>query len=174
VQIFKKDDKTFDVETMGAQARWQYYVSSFVMRDWTEGVPHNIRWPFLRRNLPKDLETAEDYSQVYLPQWNEDGLVVRIALNSYHLLYDPETFDWWVHDDKVRIRGLKGLKEFIEERNRRFEMKFVEKAPWKNGMTPNEIDETLSGFTKWYGNTVDAAPVSSVDAAKFDEIMSGV
>ena len=178
VQIFKKDDKTFDVDSMGAEARWSYYVASYVMRDWTEGVPHSIRWPFLRRNIPKDLETEEEYSQTYLPQWNEDGLSIRIAANNYHLLYDPGTADWWVHDGKVRQRGLNGAAALRKERNQLFEGKFVQNPAWMKEMDKTAVEEVLRKYEELLGDgtvtglemTEDNQPTADVTV---DEVMTG-
>lgn len=178
VQIFKKDDTTFEVDDMRAEARWSYYIASYVMRDWTEGVPHSIRWPFLRRNVPKDLETEEEYAQAYLPQWNEDALSIRIAANNYHLLYDPGTTDWWVHDDKVRQRGLKGAQGLKKERNTMFKKKFVEHPAWMMGMDKNAVDEVLRKHEELLDDGT-AADLEMTDdrqnivEAKGDEAMTG-
>ncbi|MCJ1249064.1 Transcriptional regulatory protein sin3 [Trapelia coarctata] len=178
VQIFKKDDKTFDVDNMGAEARWSYYLAAYVMRDWTEGVPHSIRWPFLRRNVPRELETEEDYGQAYLPQWNEDALSIRIAANNYHLLYDPGTADWWVHDDKVRQRGLKGAQGLRRERNKKFEEKFVEHPAWMAGMDKSAVDVVLREYAELLndGNAADREMTDDHQTAadgKDDEVMTG-
>jgi len=176
VQIFKKDDKTFDVDNMGAEARWSYYLAAYVMRDWTEGVPHSIRWPFLRRNVPRDLETEEEYGQTYLPQWNEDALSIRIAANNYHLLYDPGTADWWVHDDRVRMRGLKGAQGLRKERNRKFEDKFLEHPAWMAGKDKSAVDQVLREYEELLGDGNDMEMTddhqTSADG-KDDEVMTG-
>ena len=164
VQIFKKDDKTFDTENMSAASRWSYYISSFVMRDWTEGVPHNIQWPFLRRNLPNELDSEAEYGKTYLPQWNEDGLVVRIAANNYRILYDPGTTDWWVHDEKVRMRGSSGAEELKMERKKKFMEKFSSNTAWMAAMGKDEVDEIRSKYTQWV-NDGSAAPKESAETA---------
>lgn len=146
VQIFKQDEKTFDVDELTIESRWSYYVASYVMRDWTEGVPHDIQWPFLRRNLPKDLETDEDFGHAYLPRWNEDGLIVRICANNYHLLYEGETADWWVHDEKMRRRGLSRAKALQQEKAAKFEELYGKNAKWMADMEADEVEKTVTAF----------------------------
>ena len=157
MQIFKKDDKTFDIESMTAESRWSYYISSYVMRDWTEGVTHRIQWPFLRRNLPKDLDSEEDYGQAYLPQWNEDGLIIRIAMNNYHILYEPGTTDWWVHDHQVRQRGMTGAEALRQLRKRGFEERFVHNAKWMSDLSQEDVD----GCIESYANMINGEPKST-------------
>ena len=134
---------------MTAEAMWSYYISSYVMRDRTEGVPHAIQWPYLRRNLPSKLHTEEDYNAAYLPQWNEDGLVIRICPNSYHLLYDSGTTDWWVHHDKVRRRGLNSIKDAKDDRDRKFREKFCDNNKWMQSMSPEGIAKVNKDFEIW-------------------------
>lgn len=146
------------------------------MRDPTEGVPHDIQWPLLRRNTPKDLETEDDYSQAYLPQWNEDGLTVRFDGN-YHMTYDSGTTDWWVHDEKVCRRGLKGAEGLKLERNRKFEDKFVQNPVWLLGMSKDQVTETTNRYSHWVcGESVGVAGVPAdqahVQSGK-DQVMGG-
>ena len=147
-QVFRKEDLTFDTEGMTDDFNWSYYVSSYVMRDWTEGVPRTIRWPLLRRNLPKNLETEEDLGQAYLPAYNSDGLSVRIVPNNYHLLWDIGSTDWWVHQKTVRSRGVKGLAQLNEERKRKFEELFSKNLKWAEGLSEDEMNKRNAEFAK--------------------------
>lgn len=53
IQIFKKDDATFDIDSMNAANRWIYYISSYTNIAPTEGVPvHLTHTAVLRRTLP--------------------------------------------------------------------------------------------------------------------------
>ena len=161
---------------MTLEARWSYYISSYVMRDWTEGVTHAIRWPFLRRNMPRDLVTEEQYSQTYLPQWNEDGLIVRICANNYHLLYDADTSDWWVHDAKVRRKGLSGEDQIRNERRSKFQDKFVEHGNWTNGLSAEDIEEANSRFRSLAGGSIrtDEGQAANGNVPRMEESATGV
>jgi paired amphipathic helix protein Sin3a len=140
------------------------------MNDWTEGVSHEISWPFLRRNLPKDLETEEDYGKTYLPQWNQDGLTVKVCPNSYHLLWDEGT-DWFFHDTRVSQRGLGGMAALKDERKDQFEEKFVKNAKWMAGMNLDEVTNINTNFNKWVKGP-EAVSASAVNGDG-DDVMTG-
>ncbi len=146
LQIFKKHDATFDTDDMTTEAKWSYYVASFVTRDPTEGVP--LSWPFLKRNLPPARD-EDDYNRTYTPQHSSDGLIVRICLNSYRILFDPGTEDWWVHSEKVRARGIQGVESKKEERRAGFEEKFVMNNGWMRGLSKDVVDKKKEGFARW-------------------------
>lgn len=131
------------------------------MRDLTEGIDlAKLAWPFLKRNMPPLLETEEEYSRVYTPQWNADNLVIRINANNYHIQYEPNTQDFWVHDKVVRQRGIERMDEAKEQRKSRFRRKFgADSSAWMRGWTKEEaykINEDFKGWIK--GDEVSAQP----------------
>lgn len=155
------------------------------MRDQTEGVQlSSIRWPFFKRNLPPPLESADDYNLIFIPQWNEDGLSIRISPSNYHITYDEGSKDWWVHEKQVRRRGLRGMDEVREERRGKFQEKFVMNVQWMAGMSKDEVDRRNESFRKW----VNEGPAATSEAegegtlgdekaqevkADVDEVMAG-
>ena len=160
LQIFKKDDKTYEADELAAHARWSYYISTFSMRDLTEGIPlPRLSWPFLRRNMPAMLETEEEYINLYSsPQWNEDELVIRISPGNYKMLYDPGTSDWWVHNVRIRKRGMSACEEVCKERQEKFEQKFGEKGILI--AQGSELDKANADFKQWVQN----GPVTEASA----------
>lgn len=122
------------------------------MLDRTEGVPpEKLSFPFLRRNLPAKLDTEEEYSETYPPSYNEDGLVIRISPNSYHMLYDPGTVDWWVHGPKQQKRGL-GMYERVKEGRRKGLQALIEdkeRNAWMKEMTAEGVDQVNADFRTW-------------------------
>jgi paired amphipathic helix protein Sin3a len=53
IQIFKKDDTTFDLDVMSEANRWHYYISSYTNVEPTEGVSTiRTHTAVMRRNLP--------------------------------------------------------------------------------------------------------------------------
>lgn len=131
------------------------------MRDLTEGIDlAKLAWPFLKRNMPPLLETEEEYSRVYTPQWNADGLVIRINANNYHMQYEPHTQDFWVHDKVVRQRGMDRMEEAKEQRKTRFRRKFGgDSAAWMRVLTKEEADKVNEDFKEWVkGDGVSAEP----------------
>lgn len=140
------------------------------MRDFTEGIDAaKIAWPFLKRNMPPALETEEEYSRVYTPQWNADNLVIRINANNYHMQYEPNTLDFWVHDKVVRQRGMERMEEAKEQRKTRFRRKFgADSTVWTVGMTKEEANKSSEDFKGWLkgdGTSTDPDPNPAPDAA---------
>ncbi len=146
LQIFKRNDATFEVDDMSSEVKWSYYVASFVTRDPTEGVP--LSWPFLKRTLPPKLD-EEEYNRVFTPQWSSEGLVIRICLSSYRILFDPGTEDWWAHSEQVRAKGREGVEATREERKGKFEEKFVMNNSWMRGLSRDEVDRKNEEFRRW-------------------------
>ena len=152
------------------------------MRDVTEGIPlEKLHWPFLKRNMPAPLTDDEDYNNVYgNPQWNEDALVMRISPNSYHILYDPDTEEWFVHNIPVRKRGLSAYEEASKERKDKFAKMFGEKGTLLSEIEGEKLDEDNEEYKRWIQD--GPASVRNGDAAGHqsdgtaddgDEVMGG-
>ena len=122
------------------------------MLDRTEGIPpEKIQFPFLRRNLPTQLDTEEEYNEAYSPAYSEDGLIIRISPNNYHMLYDPGTADYWIHTVKQQKRGLKGYAEVKEHRKAALKAmtEDKEKNAWMRGRSDAVIEQTNRDYEIW-------------------------
>ena len=201
IQIFKKDDKTYEADELAATARWSYYVSTYSMLDHTEGVEFaDLRLPFLRRNMPfprsstsssaakkaTDTSTAtgaggagnednigllgKDFAAT--PMWNQDGLVMRISPNNYHILYDPYTSDWWVQSTTFRKRGLGAQGEVSKERKKGLEALFEgkERNAWMRRMAVEDVEEVKRKFGVW----VREGPEALEEGKGKEVVMGGV
>ncbi|KAJ9271967.1 hypothetical protein DTO212C5_2048 [Paecilomyces variotii] len=154
IQLMTAEDSTLENEELSQEARWSYYVSAYTMRDPTEGVPFSqMRMPLLKRNLPPKMEQDEEYNQYYRRLVNHDGLVIRICANSYHILYEPGSYDWWwrpparTHESaEEKARGEAAVKE---RRRDRFMEKFVNNPSWAHGLSKDEVDESNQRFRSW-------------------------
>lgn len=121
------------------------------MRDATEGVPiKEMRLPFFKRNLPAMLADDEDYTNAYgSPQWNEDALIIRVIPGNYRIQYDPDTYEWWVHNNHVRKRGLGAYDEATKERKGKFQKMFGEKGTLMTEKEGAKLDEENEEFRQW-------------------------
>ena len=142
------------------------------MRDWTEGVPHTIHWPFLRRNIP-NLESEDDFGKAFLPFFNEDGLCVRIAPETYRLMWEKFTTDWWVHERKVRSRGMKGMVNLMEQRKSKFEEKFIENARWMAGLSLDSVNKKKAEFHQLVHGEAPATKQAEEGESNKDTTMGG-
>jgi paired amphipathic helix protein Sin3a len=156
VQLMTTEDGTLDNEELSPEARWSYYVSAFTMRDPTEGVPFSqMRMPFLKRNLPPQMDSDEEYNRFYKPLISHDGLIIRICANSYHILYEPGTEDWWYRVPISEENPAEKAKEDAavkEKRKDRFKEKFVNNPSWAHGLSKNEVDQSNQRFRSWVGD----------------------
>lgn len=163
---------------MAAIDRWKYYVSSYTMRDQTEGVPADKTFlPYLRRNLPPVPDSVEEYNRLYKsPQHNQDGLTIRISQETYRVMFEKGSAEWFVHDDVLRRRGLSGMREVTEERARKFRERFVVGPEWIKGLGREEVEQAerwIKGGTR--EEEVSPQNEGAVDEAKMDqdEVMTG-
>ncbi|KAL8720502.1 MAG: hypothetical protein Q9225_002655 [Loekoesia sp. 1 TL-2023] len=150
ISMFKKDDPTFSVDAMEASKQWAYYISSFGMREATEGIPvQKMQWPYLRRNMPSNSLTEEELNRSYLPAWNDEGLVARINPETYRIAFnDAWTADRWLHQPQVQMKGLKGMQEATRERKKRMNEKFGLKSLWMKDMSKAQVDKINEEFRK--------------------------
>jgi paired amphipathic helix protein Sin3a len=128
------------------------------MRDPTEGVLFSqMRIPFLKRNLPGKLEQEEEYNRFYRPLVHQDGLIIRICANSYHVLYEPSSYDWWwrptLPADEVSEDTAKDEAAVKERRRDRFTEKFINNPSWAHGLSKDQVDESNQRFRSWIKGT---------------------
>ncbi|KAK2732401.1 Transcriptional regulatory protein sin3 [Onygenales sp. PD_40] len=182
VQLLTAEDGTLDNEELNAEARWSYYVSAYTMRDPTEGVPFSqMRMPFLKRNLPPKMDSDEEYNLYFKPLVNNDGLVIRICANSYHILYEPGTEDWWYRNpspEEERAETARDLSAVKEKRRDRFKEKFVNNPSWAHGLSKDEVDQSNQQFRSWVGDaealpTTAATASSRAEEGKGEDVVMG-
>ena len=185
VKIFKKDEKTYELDELAESARWSYYVSAYSMLGRTEGVQaRSTSLPFLHRNFPSQLETDDEYNDDYSPASHEDGLVLRISPQNYHILYDPGTSDWFTHSVKQQKKGLGAYEQAKQGRIEGLKtvMENQDLNPWIKAAQPGEVEKTNEDFARWIQDGPPdvrmetdqaAAPVVVATDAIADEVMGG-
>lgn len=174
MQLLTAEDSTFENEELSQEARWSYYVSAYTMRDPTEGVPFSqMRMPFLKRNLPAKLEQDEEYNRYYRRLIHHDGLVIRICANSYHILYEPGSYDWWwrpnASNQEDAEENAKELAAIKERRHDRFREKFINNPGWAHGLSKDEVDESNQKFRAWVKDPNSADPVNTTTSTTAGE-----
>ena len=129
------------------------------MLDHTEGIPLSKQHlPYLRRNMPfpptKNGNSSDDTADMHgfdVPLYNHDGLVIRISPNNYHILYDPDTSDWWVQSVPFRKMGLGAYDEARQQRKKGLESLYEsrEKNEWMKETDDQGIEKAKVDFTSW-------------------------
>lgn len=175
MQLLTPEDATLENEDLSQEARWSYYVSAYTMRDPTEGVRFSrMRMPFLKRNLPVQMDQEDEYNRYYRPLVHQDGLIIRICANSYHILYEPGSQDWWwrptAPSDETAEEVAKEEAAVKERRRDRFTEKFVNNPGWAQGFSKDQVDDFNQRFRSWVqgsepaGTAEAAAPATEPSA----------
>ena len=146
---------------MSPEARWSYYVASFIKVEPTEGVPieGHLSMPFLKRNLPEDVEESEGRERS-VPYLYENNLELRICVNSYKILWTPKSEDWFVQSEKQRAQGYNGpvnLDRASEKRTSKFREKLVRQNKWVQAAGPDAVDGADKFFKTWMEEGFDRA-----------------
>lgn len=162
---------------MQRKERWQYYTSSYVRIEPTEGVPRRLlRKSLLTRNLPSGDTDSEDGSNQRKPLvWSEE-LVLRICVNSYKIIYRQPGTEYFIYADKGLGGGENGetrqrLKKVEESRNQRFHEKFGMNNRWMKEKSHEEVSRINQEFRKWVNEGV--LPFSTQAAGVSISIASG-
>ena len=173
IQIFGRDEKTFEADEIAREAQWAYYVSSWTMREPTEGIDLSlIRWPHLRRNLPPASVIDDEYKRIWVPQAYSDELILRICPDNYRMLFDKLTMEWFDHDPSVKMRGMKHVVEVKRQRTEKYREKFGTNPKWMAGMSLDVITRINERFQRWLKQGLlpeTGAEVNGVQGATKDE-----
>jgi len=162
VQWIQRDETTFDLDDMEQKERWQYYISSYVRIEPTEGVPRNrLHKSLLTRNLPSvDVEAEDSNNQPKPLVWSED-LTLRICVNSYKIVYKNPGIEYFIYGNKPlgdskpkESAARERLRKFENVRNERFKEKFEMNNRWMKGLDRDEVANINSDFKKWMDDGV--------------------
>ncbi|KXJ91497.1 hypothetical protein Micbo1qcDRAFT_147622 [Microdochium bolleyi] len=97
VRWLQRDETTFHMDEMELRERWQYYISSYMRVDPTEGVSRSrLRKTVLARNLPSS-ETDSDDGSTPKPIKYDESLVLRICLNSNKIVWEKNTSEFFIY-----------------------------------------------------------------------------
>ncbi|KAH6619265.1 hypothetical protein B0J18DRAFT_411575 [Chaetomium sp. MPI-SDFR-AT-0129] len=101
VRWLQKDETTFYMDEMERIQQWQYYISSYMRIEHTEGVMRSrLQKVLLERNLPSDVATKDSSEDNFMtkPLVIHEALVVRICLNSSKMVFEKGTSDFFVYN----------------------------------------------------------------------------
>lgn len=164
--IFKREEPTFDTKQTSQEQNWRAYLSSFTRITATEGVPaEKVRMPFIKRDAPLDEdEQAEASHEVK----SEESLTIRIALEKFNMVFEPNTSEFLIKSDKVRTGGKDGLVEAEQERENRASLakeKIVMNNAWMKDLSKDVVDGRKQKFTRMVADGGDVPATSSASAS---------
>ena len=155
----QKDETTLNLDDMELKDRWQYYVSSFVRVEPTEGVPADGRMhhPLLMRNLPSGESVSEDGTNTRKPLAYLEELSLRICVNSFKIVYRQPGSEYYVYSSNpltwdeekdmsaARLRLLKSE----EGRNEKFRETFEMNNNWMKGLGHDQVQRITLECKRW-------------------------
>lgn len=171
----QKDETTFYMDEMERIQQWQYYISSYMRIEHTEGIVRSrLQKVLLERNLPSDAKDSSDDAYSPKPLVIHEGLVVRICLNSSKMVFEKSTADYFVYNTAAGQRGGSGGSEEEQEdkaksmfrreiRAEKLKEKMVTNNAWMKGLSHEEVQKANNEYQKWL----------SLDGAGEDVTMEG-
>ncbi|KAG8411458.1 Transcriptional regulatory protein sin3 [Metarhizium acridum] len=167
VRWLQRDETTFYMDEMQVRERWQYYISSFIRVEPTEGIPRSkLQKVVLTRNLPSG-DADSDSDEVPKPLSYSENLTTSICLKSSKMVWGPGTSEYFIYDrsprtQEERERREKFTKALSMHRESKLLEKMVHNPSWTKDMSPEEVQEQNKNFRKWMDDGV-APPSGDVD-----------
>jgi paired amphipathic helix protein Sin3a len=159
VHWLQKDETTFDLDDMELKDRWQYYVSSYIRVEPTEGVSRNrLSNSLLMRNMPSGAETSsEDGTNLRKALVFSEDLILRICVHTFKIIYRQPGSEYylytdnpltWDHEKNVSHARLR-LQKFEDARNQKFRENFHMNNSWMKGLNHDQVQKITLDCKKW-------------------------
>ncbi|KAF4635150.1 hypothetical protein G7Y89_g2941 [Cudoniella acicularis] len=158
MNLVQRDETTFDLDDMARMERWQYYTSSYIRIEPTEGIQRvHMRKSVLARNMPSPDADVDDGANQPKPIVYEEDLVLRICVNSYKMIYKYPGSEFFIYTDKPLTYDPKTktsaarerLQKFEDARKQRFKEKFEMNNAWMKGLNHDQVSKITMDFKKW-------------------------
>ncbi|KAK1255128.1 hypothetical protein MKX08_009123 [Trichoderma sp. CBMAI-0020] len=162
VRWLQRDETTFYMDEMQLRERWQYYISSFIRVEPTEGVARSkMKKVVLTRNLPSG-ESDNDEDGIPKPVSYKESLTVSICLKSSKMIWAPGTSEYFVYDQAPRTKEQREHREKLTKatssfRERKLLEKMVHNPVWAKDMSPEEVQEINGNFRRWMDEGIPPA-----------------
>ncbi|SPQ18333.1 7f40f6cf-cb5a-48eb-956d-18c86878a74f [Thermothielavioides terrestris] len=183
VRWLQKDDTTFYMDEMERIQQWQYYISSYMRVEHTEGVVRSrLQKVLLERNLPSDAkDSPEDGGYAPKPLVIHEGLIVRICLNSSKMVFEKGTSDCFMYNNSAAAGQREGAEDGEadggsdedREAKRAFRReiqadklkeKTVTNNLWMRGLSHDEVQRVNTEFQRWKEHGIPLSPEDEDDA----------
>lgn len=142
------------MDEMELKERWQYYISSFMRVEPTEGINRaRLQRAVLARNLPSTDADSEDGSTPK-PLAYSEGLVLRICLNSTKIVWENGTSEFFIYStipdsEEERAKRKDKLLANRERRDQKFREKLIMNNAWMKNLSQDEVQKVNDNFQKW-------------------------
>jgi len=154
VRWLQRNETTFYMDELQMRERWQYYISSFIRVEPTEGIPRSkLQKVVLTRNMPSgDNESDEDH--IPKPVAYSENLTTSICLKSSKMVWAPGTSEYFVYDQSPKSPEKRERHDMVDKavsntRADKLMEKFVHNPPWARGRIQDRVREYNAIFDKW-------------------------
>jgi len=161
------------MDEMDLRERWQYYISSYVRVEPTEGIDRaRLQKTVLARNLPSNDADSDDGDAPKAVKYDE-SLILRICVNSFKIVWERDTSEYAIYnappeDEDERKKTEEHAQAVTELRKQLFTEKMVMNNAWMRGLRQDEVQKINENFQKWLHDGV--APASNVRGEADEEM----
>ena len=153
--------------------RWQYYISSYMRVEPTEGITRShLQNPVLPRNLPNSSDVDSENGEPRKALAYSEGLILRICLNSSKIVYESMSSEFFIYNTQPgtpeeQTAHQDRLSRRRERRAERVQEKMIMVAPWMKDLSQEEVQRRKDDAKKWFddGLLPSAAQVEEMDTA---------
>ncbi|KAF1840440.1 uncharacterized protein K460DRAFT_208398 [Cucurbitaria berberidis CBS 394.84] len=160
VRLFKKDDPTFEFNTLDRVKRWRAYVASYMAVEPTEEVDRSrVHYPCLKKRLATTSDPSEDDRFEHVKY--SDKITVSISPAAYVMTFiNSEPFgnggvQYFLQPDAVRA-GLsertpkpnEEYKKLNDERRERVQEILCRNNSWMKDLSRDDVDAKKAAFKK--------------------------
>ena len=148
IQFLGHDDITLK-QTKTDEEKWNYYLTSYLMTNPTEGVPvDRVQLPFMHRNITEDNEAEDLFGAI------EQGLTARVCDSTYKLFFEANSEDFFSR--KVGATAEESTKTALDQQKARFHDFLNGPQGWKSELTEDEVAAAEDKFKTWVSDGPDA------------------
>ncbi|KAF1946319.1 hypothetical protein EJ02DRAFT_249718 [Clathrospora elynae] len=160
VRLFKKDDPTFEFNTLDRVKRWRAYVASYMAVEPTEEVDGSrVNYPYLKKRLAKigNLSEEDRFDRIK----HNDKITVSINPAAYIMTFiNSEPFgtggvQYFLQPDATRMgmsetvqKPAEEYKKLNDERRERVQEILVRNNSWMKDLSRDDVDAHKTAFKK--------------------------
>ena len=160
MRLFKKDDPTFEFNTLDRIKRWRAYVASYMAVEPTEEVDASrVRYPYLKKRLAKTNDFVEE--DRFEDVKHSDKITVSISPAAYIMTFvNSEPFgtggvQYFLQPDIVRAglseatpNPLEEYKALNDSRRDRAQEILARNNTWMKDLSRDDVDAKKASFKK--------------------------
>ncbi|KAF5095146.1 hypothetical protein D0Z03_001903 [Geotrichum reessii] len=148
IQFLGYNDITLK-QTKTDEEKWNYYLTSYLMTNPTEGVPvDKVQLPFMHRNITEDNEAEDLFGAI------EQGLTARVCDSTYKLFFEANSEDFFSR--KIGATAEESTKTALEQQKTKFH-EFLDGAHgWKGELNEDATATAEEKFKIWAVSGPDA------------------